>query len=472
MDVSRQPYTAWVRVFPWAPPSLIQFYFTPPGRPWFTDDTIFWPTAQFRQWDDTLPNGEILELGRVWHNLYDPIGLPGDHVEGTPEDFAGRGVLSYGHPPTCDDAYISGLTGNAAGALEAGSTWSIAYTFAGTAQAAGEAQGETETGLHFKGVAHGAVEPSGSPLGTTEAEGVAEAAAEASGDPVTSTEAEGVAEAAAQAQTVVTVEDGPPCLCCGGDCLPSRVCLVFETGEEECECLFPGLLCGIEDDCSWKVQLLWNPDLQGWDGTSPAVPDCLPERYYFLYCHTDAIEPGVNWYFTLEQWEGETLVQESTVDANVCGDPVNVEFPDFFGLGGSCGGGFTATLLTDGTCSNPGPEVLCVNGAGFGAAACGDCSALNVDYEVPKGHIDPDDEQYFQLDTLNVCGEGYRYEVVHDFAEDVGFVNLRDGTNNIRAVWQAQPWQPWGVESYDLVFNDMTVCTVPATITTTYGACE
>lgn len=93
----RSFYRAPCRWYPNGPIGEIRFYEAAPGAAWFMEPTVFHPYSQVLQLENHHFPGEITGKGlRIWDAGVNTNNLPGDHYEGTPEDFIGCGT-----PPSC-----------------------------------------------------------------------------------------------------------------------------------------------------------------------------------------------------------------------------------------------------------------------------------------------------------------------------------------------------------------------------------
>lgn len=87
-------YEAPCRWYPGGPVGRIRFYWAKDGAlPLPYSPTVFWPYQFLTQLENRADTGEITGKGlRRWYNGVNVNNLPGDHCEGTAEDFAGLGT--------------------------------------------------------------------------------------------------------------------------------------------------------------------------------------------------------------------------------------------------------------------------------------------------------------------------------------------------------------------------------------------
>jgi hypothetical protein len=89
----RSAYTAPCRWYPGGPVGRIRWYFTKPTAQNLPVPTVFWPYSMELDHENRDGVGEITGKGlRVYDRGVNVNELPGDHYEGTPDDFAGNGI--------------------------------------------------------------------------------------------------------------------------------------------------------------------------------------------------------------------------------------------------------------------------------------------------------------------------------------------------------------------------------------------
>jgi hypothetical protein len=84
----RSFYKAPCRWYPGGPIGEIRFYEALPTASWFMDHTVFHPYSQVLQLENKAMPGEITGHGlRIWDAGVNTNQTPGDHYEGTLDDF-------------------------------------------------------------------------------------------------------------------------------------------------------------------------------------------------------------------------------------------------------------------------------------------------------------------------------------------------------------------------------------------------